>query len=123
MAQVWARCRPYIEDALAHSGATHVIEDVEAGIERGELHFWGGRRCAVVTEWLIYPRAKRLNIWLMGGDLRELLGPMLHAVEAWAKENGATELVGGAVNRTGWERALAASGFAPRWIMLSKELH
>jgi hypothetical protein len=122
IAQTWARCRPYVEAALARSDGGHSIEDVAAGIEAEVFHFWPGERCAVVTEFLTSPRVKTLNFWLLGGDLKELL-QMRPVIEAWAKAQGCTQAIGGGVSdKPGWERILAKAGYRPRWTIYAKEL-
>jgi hypothetical protein len=120
--ETWVRCKPWIEAALRHNDGGYAPADVWARIEAGRAQFWPGARCAVVTEWMSSPRRNTLNIWLMGGDLEELLGPMLTAIEAWAVANDAEQIVGGAYDRPGWIKALGRAGFNPKWIMFSKEL-
>lgn len=119
-AAAWGRCRPYVEAALEHAGGGHGIEDVQAGIVAGDYQFWPGRKCAVVTEILSSPRLKILNFWLLGGDLRELL-VMRPQIEAWALSQGCGRAMGGGVSRA-WTRVLAKAGYAPRWIVFTKEL-
>jgi GNAT superfamily N-acetyltransferase len=119
-AEAWARCRGYVEAALADAGGTHAIEDVACLIGAGRAHFWPGRRCAVVTEFYDYPRLRACNLWLLGGDLRELLR-MRPAIEAWAQAQGCTRILGGGPRR-GWARVLAPLGYRPEWIIYHKEL-
>jgi hypothetical protein len=119
-AQAWARCRPFVEAALTHAGGTHDIDDVAALIARGRAHFWPGERCAVVTEFFDYPRLKACNLWLLGGDLRELMR-MRPVIEAWARAQGCSRMLGGGPRR-GWGRLLAPLGYRPDWIIYRKEL-
>jgi hypothetical protein len=119
-AEAWRRGRPLIEAALAHGVGGHAIEDVEAGIESGLYHFWPGDRCAVVTEIWRLPRARILNFWLVGGDLKGLLALRPH-IEAWARAQGCVRVVGGGPRR-GWARVLAPLGYRPEWIVFSKDL-
>jgi GNAT superfamily N-acetyltransferase len=116
----WIRCRPYVEAALARAGGTHCIEDVARLIGEGRAHFWPGRRCAVVTEFYDYPRLRACNLWLIGGDLRELLA-MRPAIETWARAQGCTRILGGGPRR-GWERVLGSLGYRPGWIIYCKDL-
>jgi hypothetical protein len=119
-ARAWLRCRPYIEAALERAGGTHAIEDVARLIGEGRAHFWPGERCAVVTEFHDYPRLKACNLWLLGGDLSELMR-MRSAIEAWARAQGCTRILGGGPRR-GWRRLLAPHGYRPGWIIYCKEL-
>jgi hypothetical protein len=118
--QVWARRRPYVEAALARAGGTHEVEDVARLIEQGRAHFWPGRRCVVVTEFYDYPRFRACNLWLLGGELRELL-EMRPKIEAWARAHGCARILGGGPRR-GWARVLEPLGYRPEWIIYSKEL-
>lgn len=119
-AEAWARCRPFVEAALAQAGGTHAIADVERLVGEGYAHFWPGRRCAVVTEFTHYPRLKACNLWLLGGDLGELMR-LRPRIEAWALGQGCTRILGGGPRR-GWARLLAPHGYRPRWIIYGKEL-
>jgi hypothetical protein len=119
-AQAWARCRPWLAAALERAGGTHAIDDVAALVEQGRAHFWPGRRCAVVTQFYNYPRLKACNYWLLGGELKELLR-MQPVIEAWARGQGCTRMLGGGPRR-GWERVLKPLGYKPQWIIYFKEL-
>ena len=116
----WIRCRPFIEAALTRAGGTHGIDDVARLIADGKAHFWPGRRCAVVTEFYDYPRLKACNLWLLGGELKELLA-MRPAIEAWALSQGCVRILGGGPRR-GWARLMAPLGYRPGWIIYCKDL-
>lgn len=115
----WERCRGYIEAALEYTGGTHTIEDVEEGIARGELHFWPGKRCAVVTEVVDYPRMRVLNLFLCGGDLDELKA-MQPCFLSFAEFLGCRKLTLG--GRLGWERALKSLGWQRHFVVLTLEV-
>ena len=118
--QEWARCAPWIESALAHAGGTHRPGDVKAMIQRGEADFWPGRRSAAVTLVEDEPCERRLLIWLAGGDLAELGGPMLKRMETRGREAGCRRAL--IVGRPGWERALKPQGYAPLARLIAKDL-
>lgn len=118
--QEWARCRPWIEEALTYARGTHTIEDVEEAIETGEAHFWPGKQSAVITEFHFFPRLTTLHFWLAGGDMNELLTDMHPVIEAWAKAAGATRIT--LAGRPGWLRAMKPHGYEPRWSICAKEL-
>jgi len=116
----WERCRGWIEAALEYAGGTHTIEDIEAGLTSGQFTFWPGQRCAIVTELNVYPRFKALNIFLVGGDLQEILEMEPH-ICAWAKAHGCERVY--QIGRPGWKRALEAHGYQVRLLVGSmKEL-
>lgn len=118
--QAWARCRPYIEAALA-TCHTHTIEDVEAGIEAGLFQFWPGRNCAAVTEICTYPRRRALHHWLSGGDLHELVRQSF-SMESWATLNGCTAIYGTSADRPGLRRVLSRLGYEVGQIEYNKDL-
>ena len=116
----WLRCRHWIEAALPYARGTHTIEDIEDGIERGQFVFWSGRKCAVITEILNYPRKRVLHYFLLGGDLKELIGFMEPRISAWAKTQGCVGVSG--AGRAGFERVFARSGFEPAWRVIYKDI-
>lgn len=116
----WARCRHWIEDALAYDGGLHTIEDIEGYIGQGQAHFWPGKESAVVTQFWNFPQKKALNYWLAGGDMDELLNEMQPVIEEWAKLQGCDMIV--IAGRRGWERAMKRHGFDYYWTALGKKL-
>jgi hypothetical protein len=107
-AEQWARCRPWIEAALAHAGGCHTIEDVERGIAEQRYQLWPGKRCALVTEVHEFPRRKLFHIFLAGGDLDELRD-MQPWLESFARFLGCSGLT--LSGRPGWDRALKGQGW------------
>jgi len=119
-ASEWDRCIRWIEAALEYGGGTHDIEDVRAMCEAGEARFWPGRNCAAVTEIYEFPKAKRLHLWLNGGDMSELVNELRPRVEAWAIEQGCTQST--TAGRPGWDRVMAPFGYSPVAHICVKEL-
>lgn len=115
----WARCRPWIEDALGYSSGTHSIGDVEAAIAAGDATFWPGRRAAMVTEILDLPGAKVLHFWLCGGELAELQS-MRAFIEGVAIALGCTKA--STAGRRGWSRVLKNDGYDFGWEVCVKDL-
>ena len=115
----WARCKPWIEAALEYAFG-YTIDDVWQAVEDGEAIFWPGRASAVITQVWIFPQAKALNYWLAGGDLDELVNEMRPLIEERAKAAGLTHII--IAGRGGWTRALRATGYAPIWTALGKEI-
>ena len=67
-------CRPWIEAALEYTGGTHNWEDVVESIAKGTMQLWAAPRGCIVTEIVVYPRKKVLNIffsrWRIGSNTR-----------------------------------------------------
>ena len=116
----WLRCRPWIEAALPYARGTHTIEDIEAGIARGQFVFWSGQKSAIITEIIEYPRARVMHYFLLGGDLTELVEFMEPRITHWAKTQGCNAVSG--AGRRGFERVFARSGFKPAWTVIFKEI-
>lgn len=118
----WQRCRPWIEAALIRGGDTYKIEDVEQILCKGRALFWPGKGCAAVTEF-IGRNDSVLNFWLVGGDLKELVGEMRPFIEQWAKDRGCTKAIGSfSGTRKGWGRVLENLGYSPASTTLVKDL-
>ena len=113
------RCRPWIEAALEYSGGTHNFEDVAKGIVEGNMQLWPSPRGCIVTEIVIYPRKKVLNVFLGGGGLDQLLDMHSH-VTSWAKHYGCEALT--ITGRFGWKKPLKAHGWKPLRASFPKEI-
>ncbi len=100
----WIRCKPYIEEALRYQDS-YTIDHVEDKISNGLFHLWAGKESALVTEFVIFPKHKVLNLLFCGGDYNELV-EMLPSIEAFARAAECKRLYGG--GRKGWSRKLKA---------------
>ncbi len=110
------RCSPWLQEALDRDIGAFELEDVWQYISDGKAQLWVGPNSAVVTALEYFPRKVVLRYWLCGGTLedRELLET---AIEAWAKEAGATTaIIGG---RKGWLKAL--SGYREACTFMVKD--
>lgn len=114
-----ARCRGWIEAALAYSGGTHTFEDVARGIAEGRMQLWDAPDGCCVTEIVEYPRKRVLNGFLAGGEMGQVLD-IIPSIETWARLQGcdATELTG----RRGWTRVFAPMGYRETATTLRKDL-
>ena len=123
-AEDWGRCREWIVAALANDGF-YTIEYLERGIADGSMHFWAGKDCAAVTEFIDYPKCKVLNVFAGGGKrgiaLRELTREMEPALLAWAKANGATRIIGFG-SYPGWQRVCERMGYRHLWTVMQKDI-
>jgi hypothetical protein len=119
-ADEWARCRHYIEAALAHSPGLEAIEDVERAIERGSYQVWFGKACCAVTEIAHYARGRALVVVHGGGDMGELLHELEPAMCAFARREGCTLIMG--TGRKGWERVTEKRGYRFGYLTMVKRL-
>ena len=113
------RCRPWIEAALEYCGGTHTWDDIVDGIISSRMQLWPSQKGCIVTEIVIYPRKKVLNIFLAGGELEQILD-MNDDVKEWAKQQGceAATLSG----RIGWKKPLIPQGWKLMYANFQKEI-
>ena len=118
-----ARCRPYIDAALAETGvgrATHTFQDIVEGVTEGRFMFWPGERSCMITELISYPKRRGVHVFLAGGELEEIL-EMEKDLTKWAKSIGADHI--SLSGRAGWTRALKSAGWGHPLTTLTKELN
>ena len=102
------RCRQWIEAALEYSGGTHDFIDVVEGLYKGTMQLWPAEKGCIVTEIVVYPRKKMLNVFLGGGDLEQILDMHENVIE-WAKAQKCEALT--MTGRFGWKKPLAKHGW------------
>lgn len=102
------RCRAWIEAALEYSGGTHNFDDVAEGLASGKMQLWPAPKGCIVTEIVVYPRKKVLNVFLGGGELDQILD-MHENVIQWAKAQGCEALT--MTGRFGWKKPLEKHGW------------
>ena len=112
------RCRPWIEAALEYTGGTHEWDDIVESIAKGTMQLWAAPRGCIVTEIVIYPRKKVLNIFLAGGELDQILD-MDNDVKKWAEHYGCTAAT--MSGRMGWKKPLAPLNWKMQYVSFQKE--
>ena len=115
--QEFARCQPWIEQSLKYQD-NYTINDVRDKIGNGSFHLWPGPKSFMVTELVVFPQNRALNIIFCGGDYQEL-ETMLTTVELFARKLHCKRLYGG--GRKGWIRKIKHLGFEQDYL-LKKEL-
>ena len=113
-----SRCRKWIEAAVEYSGGTLDFAEMVAGLHRGVLQLWPTPKGCIVTEIVVYPKKKVLNVFLGGGELEQILD-MHGDVIAWAKAQGCSALT--MSGRTGWKKPLKAHGWKAQHASYVKE--
>ena len=109
----WERCKPYIAKAVKHQDS-YTIDDIEDKIRGGIFHLWPGKKSAYITEFVMFPQLKAMNVLFCGGDYKEL-EEMLPHIEEFAKKAGIQRLYGG--GRKGWTRKLKHLGFETEYLI------
>ncbi len=108
---------PLFLAALKHSNGNYALSDIAAGINNGEYGVWLAGESVVLTEAAVYPRKKRLSLFLGAGNRPEVVG-LLPALERFAIEQGCSgvEFLG----RKGWLRAMPR-GYRAKSYLIAKE--
>ena len=113
------RCKSWIEAALVHCNGTHEWDDIVAGIASSKMQLWAAPRGCIVTEIVVYPRKKVINIFLAGGELDQIMD-MEHDIGQWAKSHGCTG--GMMTGRLGWKKPLTENGWKLQHVSFHKEI-
>ena len=113
----WKRCKPLIVKAIKHQDS-YTIEDVEDKIRHGIALLWAGQDSAIVTEFVIFPKKKIVNILCIAGKYKEV-EEMLINIENYSREIGIERIMGG--GRKGWLRKVKHLGYKPEYF-ISKDL-
>ncbi|NEX94849.1 hypothetical protein [Caulobacter sp. 17J65-9] len=116
----WDRCAPWLAAALEHSLAGWTVEDLRAGVARGQAQFWPGEGAALVTEIASYPNRRVLEAVAAGGDGAEIADVLRPQAEAWARANGCAAVM--VAGRPGWARRLKEQGYGLKYLVLGKDL-
>jgi hypothetical protein len=90
---------PWLEMICQHRGGHYAAEDLWGFLETGHLQLWvvlsgGAPSGAVLTEICAFPQGQSVA-WLFGTcgrGGRDLAGPVLDILAAWAKERGCCQL-------------------------------
>lgn len=113
------RCRGWIEAALRYSGGTHEYSDIVEAVLKGTMQLWPTPRGCAITEIVVYPRKKLLNVFLAAGELDQVTGG-IEAVAAWAKSQGCQGMM--MSGRRGWERILGKLGWSRLHTVMAREV-
>lgn len=106
-------------DALERGGSTHDLDDVLEQIRTGEAQLWEADDAVIVTEIHDAPRKRVVHFWLATGELDAVIA-LSRRVLDWAADQGCTQAT--LAGRRGWEKVLAAEGWAPTLTLMSREV-
>lgn len=109
--------RKQIESALKYSGGTHLFEDIVEAVSEGRMQMWVNDATIAITEIIVYPRKKCLNVFLAGGN-RDRLFEMIDSAWEWGRGNGCTAMT--LAGRKGWMRLMKQHGFEPTLYVMEK---
>lgn len=116
---VLEHARKYIEPIL-NELKTHLWEDIVDGLISKRFHLIPLKNSALICEFIQYPRLKALNIFLAGGDLKELETLNPHLMD-WARDCGADRIE--IRGRIGWLKLFKKElDYDKTFIQISRDL-
>ena len=112
---VWLWCEPLIKKCIKYQDM-YIIDDIKELIEKGQFQLFphNNQQSCFITELVVYPRTKALNLIFCAGRFEDL-AEMLPSIERWGKYLGAEKLYGG--GRKGWIKKTSKLGFKPEFII------
>jgi hypothetical protein len=118
----WARCRPWLVEALGKGPGLSSIENIEEGVEACRLVFWAGEKCAWITRIDEWPNAKIMTVCLAGGEMadQEELDAQEHQISYIAANLGCTHV--GVESDEASISMLVARGFTHAFTTLLKPI-
>lgn len=122
-AEAWERSKPYMVTALKKSGDEYDVDELLSMIENDRAIFYPMENGAAVFRVSVYPKKRRLRLWLIGGEVGDgvaKLGAVMEAAEFLAKEHGCDGIE--CTGRKVYERVLKPYGYKYQAVVLTKEL-
>ena len=120
---LWEKNKPYMVTALKKSGDEYGIDDLLQQIKDERAIFYPVQNGAAVFRVSEYPKRRRLNLWLIGGEVGEgvaKLDAVMEAAEMLAEQYGCDGIE--CTGRTVYERVLKPFGYERKGVVLKKEL-
>jgi hypothetical protein len=106
-----------IEKALAIDG-THTWEDVREMLVNGACQIFSNEHGAWITEILVSPRKRMLNVWIVAGELPEVMA-LQAEVERYALTMTCEEMVVRGA-RLGWKNVAKEYGWEEHAMVLRR---
>jgi hypothetical protein len=111
--------RARFEASLRYGGETHSVEDVVERVRKGLARYWEHRDGTIVSEVYDLPLKKVLNLWVLSGDLHDII-ELEPQVCDWGRSEGC--VMATASGRRGWGRVGQPLGWRPHMFTFAKHL-
>ena len=121
--EAWERSKPYMVTALKKSGDQYDVDDLLAMIEEDRAIFYPVQNGAAVFRVAVYPKRRRLRLWLIGGEVGEgvaKLDAVMEAAEFLAEKHGCDGIE--CTGQIAYKRVLKPYGYKHKGVVLTKEL-
>ena len=120
---LWEKSKPYMVTALKKSGDKYGIDDLLQEIKDERAIFYPVQNGAAVFRVSEYPKRRRLNLWLIGGEVGEgvaKLDAVMEAAEMLAEQYGCDGIE--CTGQIAYKRVLKPFGYKHKGVVLTKEL-
>ena len=129
---IWPHVEDLLQSAINLNLGEFTIEDIKEYLLNGRMNLWvvnsqeDGTILAAVTEFIQYPREKRLGILLVGAKKNTILKWFKQCWQedsgllSFARENGVKRFE--ILARDGWIRLLPKIGFKKYCTVLTREV-
>ena len=121
--EAWERSKPYMITALKKAGDQYDVDDLLAMIEEDRAIFYPVQNGAAVFRVAVYPKRRRLRLWLIGGEVGEgvaKLDAVMEAAEFLAEKHGCDGIE--CTGQIAYKRVLKPYGYKHKGVVLTKEL-
>jgi hypothetical protein len=121
--EAWERSKPYMVTALKKAGDQYGIDDLLTMIEEDRAIFYPVQNGAAVFRVVVYPKRRRLRLWLIGGEVGEgvaKLDAVMEAAELLAEKYGCDGIE--CTGQIAYKRVLKPYGYKHKGVVLTKEL-
>jgi hypothetical protein len=122
-AEAWECNKPYMVTALKKSGDQYDVDDLLTMIEEDRAIFYPVQNGAAVFRVSVYPKRRRLSLWLIGGEVGEgvaKLDAVMEAAEFLAEKHGCDGIE--CIGQIAYKRVLKPYGYKHKGVVLTKEL-
>tara|TARA_R110000824_G_scaffold318942_1_gene506060 strand:- start:1912 stop:2313 length:402 start_codon:yes stop_codon:yes gene_type:complete len=121
--EAWERSKPYMVTALKKAGDQYDVDDLLSMIKEDRAIFYPVQNGAAVFQVAVYPKRRRLRLWLIGGEVGEgvaKLDAVMEAAEFLAEKHGCDGIE--CTGQIAYKRVLKPYGYKHKGVVLTKEL-
>jgi len=121
--EAWERSKPFMVTALKKAGDQYDIDDLLTMVEEDRAIFYPVQNGAAVFRVAVYPKRRRLRLWLIGGEVGEgvaKLDAVMEAAELLAEKYGCDGIE--CTGQIAYKKVLKPYGYKHKGVVLTKEL-
>ena len=121
--EAWERSKPFMVTALKKAGDQYDIDDLLTMVEEDRAIFYPVQNGAAVFRVAVYPKRRRLRLWLIGGEVGEgvaKLDAVMEAAELLAEKYGCDGIE--CTGQIAYKKVLKPYGYKHKGVVLTREL-